>query len=148
MTITTIPFGPQLIGQVEKSLNAFLQRQLEGTGLDETQWVTLNLTAMSGATLDRDELVARVAGVLKTGPAAAEASVGALEALQLTDGGDLTDGGRALVGRVRGAAGQFTQELWGDLPAEDLAVAARVLGTVLGRANALLGASAGPVAHG
>src|SRR5829696_7510900 len=45
-----IPFGPQLIGQVEKSLNAFLHRRLDGTGLDEAQWVALSLTVMSDGT--------------------------------------------------------------------------------------------------
>jgi hypothetical protein len=33
---------------------------------------------------------------------------------------------------------EITQRLWGDLPAEDLAIAGRVLGTVLVRANAEL----------
>jgi hypothetical protein len=86
----------------EKALNAILNRQLAGTGLTEPQWVTLTLTVASGGTLDRDELVARVAGVLKVSEAEAQA----------------------------------TQRLWGDLPADDLATAGRVLSIVLARANA------------
>ncbi|MGH3298255.1 MAG: hypothetical protein ACRDP7_41340, partial [Trebonia sp.] len=119
-----IPFGPQLIGRIEKSLNAFLQLQLAGTGIEETQWVTLNLTAASNATLTRGQLVARVAGVLKTGEITADANIAVLEAAGLAevraDGAvDLTDTGRATVGRIRGASGEFTQKLWGDLPTED-----------------------------
>jgi len=37
------PFGPQLIGETEKTLGALLRRFLEGTGLSEPQWVTLRL---------------------------------------------------------------------------------------------------------
>ena len=38
------PFGPQLIGETEKTLNALLLRHLDGTGLTEPQWVTLRLS--------------------------------------------------------------------------------------------------------
>jgi hypothetical protein len=141
MTTTAIPFSPALIGQVEKSLNAFLQRQLAGPGLTETQWVTLSLTVMSGASLDHEQLVARVAGVLKTGDAAAEAELSALDAMGLIAVGaagivDVTGPGRVVFETVRGASGQFTQRLWGDIAADDLEVAARVLSTILTRANA------------
>jgi hypothetical protein len=40
-------FGPQLIGETEKTLNALLRLFLEGTGLTESQWVTLRLAARS-----------------------------------------------------------------------------------------------------
>lgn len=43
--------------------------------------------------------------------------------------------------RVGGRIGEIAARLWGDLPAEDLAAAGRVLGTVLRRANAELGYS-------
>ncbi|MGH3294230.1 MAG: hypothetical protein ACRDP7_20735, partial [Trebonia sp.] len=51
---------------------------------------------------------------------------------------DLTDTGRATVGRIRGASGEFTQKLWGDLPTEDNETARRILGTILTRADTLL----------
>lgn len=35
-------FGTRLIGQTEKALNAILNRELEGTGVTEPQWVTLS----------------------------------------------------------------------------------------------------------
>jgi hypothetical protein len=49
-----------------------------------------------------------------------------------------TDAGQQLHGQIRTAVTQITQRLWGDLPAEDLATAGRVLSTVLTRANAEL----------
>jgi hypothetical protein len=47
-----------------------------------------------------------------------------------------------LFGRVRGSVTETTERLWGDLPADDLATAGRVLNTILGRANAELAAAA------
>jgi hypothetical protein len=44
----TTPFGPQLIGETEKTLNAILRRLLQGTGLSEPQWVTLRLAGQLG----------------------------------------------------------------------------------------------------
>jgi hypothetical protein len=44
-------------------------------------------------------------------------------------------------GEVRTAVTQITERLWGDVPAEDLATAGRVLSTVLARANAELAAA-------
>jgi DNA-binding MarR family transcriptional regulator len=141
--MTTSPtFGAPIIGQTEKALNAILRRQLTGTGLTEPQWVTLTLTAASGGTLDRDELVSRVAGTMKVSDPEAQARVNDLTTarlLQASDGNGapvtLTDAGQQLYGQVRTAVTQITQRIWGDLPAEDLAAAGRVLSTVLERVN-------------
>jgi DNA-binding MarR family transcriptional regulator len=142
---TTTTFGTPIIGQTEKALNAILDRQLAGTGLTEPQWVTLSLTVFSGGTVDRDELVARVAGALKVSEAEAHAHIAELAAVQLVDAPDgsgspvsLTDAGHQLHVRIRTTVTEITERLWGDLPAEDLATAGRVLGTVLARANAKL----------
>jgi DNA-binding MarR family transcriptional regulator len=135
----------QVIGQAEKTLNAILDRQLAGTGLTESQWVTLTLTAASGGTVDRDQLIGRVAGALKVSEAAAQARVTELAAAQLLQPPDgegapvkLTDAGQQLHGQIRSAVTQITQRLWGDLPADDLATAGRVLTIVTARANAEL----------
>jgi hypothetical protein len=40
----------RIIGQTEKTLNAILDRQLDGTGLTEAQWVILTLTVTSAET--------------------------------------------------------------------------------------------------
>jgi hypothetical protein len=149
LTMSTTPtFGAPILGQTEKALNAILDRQLVGTGLTEPQWVTLSLTVISGGTVDRDQLIGRVAGVLKVGEAEAQAHITELAAAQLLHARDgdgspvtLTDAGQQLHGRIRTAVTQITQRLWGDLPAEDLATAGRVLSTVLARANAELAAA-------
>jgi hypothetical protein len=79
----TPTFGTQVIGQTEKALGAILDRQLAGTGLTEPQWLTLTLTAVSGGTVDRDQLVGRLAGVLKVSEAAAQARIAELAAAEL-----------------------------------------------------------------
>jgi hypothetical protein len=138
-------FSAPIIGQTEKALNAILDRQLAGTGLTEPQWVTLTLTVASGGTVDRGQLIRRVAGALRTSEAEAQARVTELAAAQLLhapdgDGSPVkpTEAGQQLHGRIRTAVTQITQRLWGDLPAEDLATAGRVLSTVLERADAEL----------
>jgi DNA-binding MarR family transcriptional regulator len=136
-------FAASVIGETEKALNAILDRQLAGTGLSEPQWVTLAVA--SGGAADLHQLVDRMAGVLKVSEPEAQAHVTALVAAQLLRAPDgegspveLTDAGRQLQGRIRAAVTQITQRLWGDLPADDLATAGRVLSIVLTRANAEL----------
>jgi hypothetical protein len=113
------------------ALNAILDRQLAGTGLTEPQWVTLTLTVASGGTVDRDQLVGRVAGILKDSEAEAQTRITELAAAQLLQAPDgegspekLTDAGQQLHSQIRTAVTQITQRLWGDLPADDLATAA------------------------
>ena len=58
----TTPFGPQLIGETEKTLNALLLRHLRRRrGLTEPQWVTLRVANMLDGTVDHDGLAAAVA---------------------------------------------------------------------------------------
>jgi hypothetical protein len=142
---TTPTFSAPVLGQTEKALNAILDRQLAGTGLSEPQWVTLTLTVASGGTVDRDQLIGRVAGALKVSEAEAQGRITELAAAQLLQAPDgegspvkVTDTGQQLHGQIRTAVTEITQRLWGDLPADDLATAGRVLSTVLARANAEL----------
>jgi hypothetical protein len=135
-------FSAQLLGQTEKALNAFLDRLLAGTGLTEPQWVTLRLAVISGGATDREQLVARVADALKVPGEEAQARVAELVAAELLEAPDteppralITEAGRQLHDRVRAATAELTDRLWGDLPADDLATAGRVLGTVLERAD-------------
>ncbi len=143
---TTPTFSTQLLGQTEKTLNAILDRLLAGTGVDEPQWVTLTIAVTSGGSVERDALASRVAGSLKLSDAQARARVDELAAAQLLESVDVdgssvrvTDAGKQLHGKIRGAVVEITGRMWGDLPAEDLAAAGRVLATVLERANAELG---------
>jgi DNA-binding MarR family transcriptional regulator len=140
----SIPFGTQLIGQTEKSLNAILDRELAGSGVTEPQWVALVFAVLAGGTTDRAQLVARIAAALKSADDAAEARIA-----ELTDAGllaasvddeqvNVTDAGQSMHSGIRERVVEITQRLWGDLPAEELETAGRVLNTVLERANAEL----------
>jgi hypothetical protein len=107
--------------------------------------VTLTLAVAGGGTVDRGQLIGRVAGALKVSGAEAQARIGELAAAQLVEapGGQgaevkVTDAGQQLYGQIRAAVGQITQRMWGDLPAEDLAIAGRVLSIITARANAEL----------
>ena len=138
-------FTPQLIGQTEKTLNAILARHLAGAGLTEPQWVTLTLAARSDRPVDRDHLAARVADAAKFSLTEVQSAISELvEAEMLTVSGSdnakvaVSDAGKDLHARIRGANTELTERLWGDLPPTNLAAAAQVLATVLERANAEL----------
>ena len=117
---------PRAIGQAEKTLNAILARLLEGTGLTEPEWVILTLAATSGEPAERDQFTRMVAGALKITDADAQARVDAMIAAQ------------QLHSQIRATIAGITQQLWGDLPADDLATAGRVLTIITERANAEL----------
>jgi hypothetical protein len=140
----TRPFGAQLLGETEKALNAILRRELTGTGVTEPQWVTLTITAVSGGELDAHQLVLRVAAGLRVDVEEAAARISELTAAGWLHAGEnghstLTAEGQALWSRVRAFTVAITADLWGDLPRSDLEAAARVLATVLARADLLLG---------
>jgi DNA-binding MarR family transcriptional regulator len=141
--MSTAPtFSTQLLGQTEKAANAILGRLLAEPGLTEPQWVTLVIAAMSSGGLDHGQLADQVADALKVSRPEAEAPIAKLATahlLSMPDGDHatvrLTDSGEQLYAGTRAATIQVTQRLWGDLPAQDLATAGRVLSTVLRRAN-------------
>ena len=143
MATTTQAFGSALIGQTEKTLNAILDRQLAGTGITEPQWVTLALAMTGGRTIDRTEHIRRVSDAAKFSEASVAERIAELTAAGLLrDAGEgrlqVSEAGRARWNEVRTGLGPIIQRLWGDLPAEDLATAGRVLSIVLDRANAVL----------
>jgi DNA-binding MarR family transcriptional regulator len=144
---TAPTFNAQLLGQTEKAANAILDRLLAEPGLSEPQWVTLSITAASGGTLGRGQLIERVADALKVSDDQAQERITELAAQGLVhDAGDddatitvrVSDRGQRVHDQIRAAVTEITQRLWGDLPVEDLATAGRVLDTVLARANAEL----------
>src|SRR3954469_20440921 len=77
------PFSPQLIGETEKTLNALLDRFLEGTGLTEPQWVTLRAAEQLDGSVD--DLATAVAARAQFRDAAAIVAI-------LTDRGLVGDG--------------------------------------------------------
>ena len=138
-----LPFGTQLLGQVEKTLNAILGRLLAGTGLTEPQWVTLNVVLATGEPLAIADAAQRTAAALKVDGEIARTHLNALVdagflvSPEEAAGGStaVTAGGRAFHASMRAQIGELTARLWGDVPSHDLAVAADVLNTVLDRAG-------------
>ncbi len=130
-----IPFGPVLLGQTEKTLQALLRRTLADTGLSEPQWVTLRLANMVDGQVDRVGLIAVVADRAKFADSAA--LVDALTERGLIVDGRPTDVGRDLVDNLLAASDRTNGSVWRDLPVDDVAAASRVLNEVLRRAREL-----------
>ncbi|WP_042381832.1 MarR family winged helix-turn-helix transcriptional regulator [Streptacidiphilus melanogenes] len=142
---TTPTLNGQVIGQAHLATRALLGPVLDRTGTTFDQSVVLN--ALSGGDDDRAQLVARLAGNLKTTDAAVADVVAGLAAAGLLEPapGDgsrlrLTDAGLTRNQEIRTAIDALTRRLYGDIPAEDLATAGRVLALVTARANAELAA--------
>jgi hypothetical protein len=131
------PFGPQLIGETEKTLNALLRRFLEGTGLTEPQWVTLRLADLLEGGVDGHGLAAAVADRAQFRNSAD--LVSELTGRDLLEDGRLTSAGRSLLATVQNTITIATTPIWDHLPDDDVAAAARVLNEVVSRARAVLG---------
>ena len=140
-SVEMVPFGPVLVGQTEKTLQALLRDTLTGTSLSEPEWVTLRLATMVDGQVDRLGLIWVVADRAKFADATT-----IVEAL--TERGLLVDGqptaiGRDLVSTVLAASEASNGAVWRDLPTADVEAATRVLNEVLRRARDLT-ASAAP----
>jgi hypothetical protein len=131
------PFGPQLIGETEKSLNALLRRFLAGTRLTEPQWVTLRLADLLDGSVNADGLVATLAERAHFENAAD--LVDELTNRGLLSDGRLTSAGRELTAAVDASITTETAPIWENLPVDDVAAATRVLNEVVARARAALG---------
>jgi hypothetical protein len=130
------PFGPQLVGETEKTLNAVLLAHLDGTGLTEPQWVTLRVASMLGGAVDGDGLAVAVSDRAHFADAAY--LVEELTDRGLLAHGALSDAGRELVARVQASIADDTETIFDDIPAEDIAATERVLNEVVTRARAAL----------
>ena len=131
--------NPSIVGQAEKAHGAILRRILAATTLDEKQWITMNLAIGMGTPIDREQLVARVAAAAKFDPNAIEAAIASLAAARLLGLGDddhhltVTNAGRSLIDDLRAAIAGTVGRAYGEIPAEDLATAARVLTAITTR---------------
>ena len=130
------PFGPQLIGETEKTLNALLRRFLEGTGLTESQWVTLRLADRLDGSIDANGLAAAVADRAHLSDAAD--LVKELNSRGLLDNGRLTSTAREMTAAIQTTIATTTAPIWENLPDEDVAAATRVLNEIVSRARAVL----------
>ena len=124
----TATFGPQLIGETEKTLNALLLRSLAGSGLDERMWVTLRVASQYDG--PAGGLAARVAD--RAHFESADRLVQALEHTGLIVNERPTPKGQELMRKVLGG----NSGIWQDVP--DAEAAARALATVLDRARAAI----------
>jgi len=131
------PFGPQLIGETEKTLHALLDRFLQGTELTESQWVTLRLAGMLDGSVDADGLATAVADRAHLSDAVD--LVGELTDRGLLADGRLTSTGRELTSAIQTTITTDTAAIWDKLPSDDVAAATRVLNEVITRARVLLG---------
>ena len=140
--MTTIPtLNGQVIGMTHYATRALLERVLESLDLTFEQSVVLNVVSSGDAPTPREQVVSRVTSGLKVSDAVAIAAVDGLAASGIVSAGDdiaLTDQGAVVQRAIRGEIEAITARLYGDLPAEDLATAGRVLTTVTERANAML----------
>jgi hypothetical protein len=131
------PFGPQLIGETEKTLGALLRRHLESTALTEPQWVTLRVADELDGHVDDAGLASAVAD--RAHFADAPQLVEELTARGLLDAGRLAATGRELIETVQASIRRDTAPIWDDLPADDVAAATRLLNEVITRARVALG---------
>jgi len=139
--MTSVPtLNGQVIGQAERAARAVLDVLLERTRTSFHQWVVLNRVALSGGTLSQEQLTRDMTHGLKVTPDVVEAAAGGVVeagfAERRPDGSlTLTPAGDAKFREIRDGIAEISARLYGDIPAEDLAVAQRVLTTVTARAN-------------
>jgi len=134
------PFGPQLIGETEKTLSALLRRILEPWGLTEPQWVTLRLAGQLGGSVDADGLVDELADRAHFSNAAD--LVGELTAHGLLEGGALSSSGKDLTVTIQATLAERTAPIWAGLSESDVASTSLVLNEVIDRARRALSAAA------
>jgi len=129
-------FGPQLIGETEKTLNALLRRTLEPTGLTEPQWVTLRLAGQLDWGEDAEGLIVGLAD--RAHFTNATDLVGELNARGLLEGGRLSSSGRELTSAVQTTIAEETALIWQNLPDADVKSTTRVLNEIITRARLVL----------
>jgi DNA-binding MarR family transcriptional regulator len=136
----------QDIGRAHHATRAVLERRLAATGTPFEAWIVLNIVGDNGPEIEVDDVVRRVVLGLKITETAVQQILSGLLGQGLisrtTSGPSprvaLTEVGTARFDDIRGSIAQITERLYGGLPAEDLAVAHRLLVTVTERANAEL----------
>lgn len=139
MSTTTpdFPFGAQLIGRTEKSLDALLSGVLDGSGLSEPEYVALRVCSdRQGAS--RADITTQLTIAMRKGEDHAAGLIERLSSAGMISADpaalvELTPTGRKLHDRLVGETDAIAERLWGDLPPDDLDVAAHVLSTVLRR---------------
>jgi hypothetical protein len=132
--------NPSIVGQAEKAHNAVLKKVLSGTGLDEHQWITVQLAIGAGGSVARSDLVSRVAAAAKFDPESVHTAIAGLTGAGLLREGTgdrdeltVTADGLELVTALRGRVAELIGPAYSSVPPDDLATAARVLTTITQR---------------
>ncbi|WP_416873327.1 MarR family transcriptional regulator [Kitasatospora sp. SC0581] len=144
----TAPTAPtavngRVIALAHYAARALLEGVLDRHGATFHQSVTLRVVTVAGGSIARDALVRDVTGSLKAEESVVHGVIGELTSAGLLSQDPaeasrlhLTAAGRELYERTTTEAAGITARLYTGIPAEDLAVAGRVLALVTERANA------------
>jgi hypothetical protein len=132
----TTPFGAQLIGETEKTLNALLLRHLDGTGLSEPQWVTMRLAQALDGKVDATGLAAEVTD--RAHFPDADRTVAELTTRGVLDDGRLTDEGNELLADLQASIAGDVGAIFTELDGDDTAATERVLNELVERARVRL----------
>jgi DNA-binding MarR family transcriptional regulator len=141
----------QILGRAHYAARALLERELARTGNTFLHSIALNALAAQGGTAARRTIVERMASSVKTDEGEALQTLAELAGSGLVetvasahaaspaeaDRIQLTAEGRALQSRLAAFAAEVAPRVYGTVPEEDLAVAARVLLQITDRANAV-----------
>ncbi len=145
MTTTAPPLNARVIALSHYAGRALLERVLAGHGATFHQSVTLRAVVVAGESIGRDELVTEVTGSLKAEDSVVLDVIEELTAAKLLEQDPAqesrirpTDAGRALYATTTAETAGIAARLYAGIPAEDLAVAGRVLALLTERANAEL----------
>ena len=138
---TTPPLNPRVIALAHYASRALLENVLDRHGATFQQSVTLRLVAVAAEPVARGQRVGGGVGALKIDAVDAHRVVdelitaGALAA-QGPSLVRITDAGRELYERTSAETAPITARVYAGIPAEDLAVAGRVLSLITERADA------------
>ncbi|MGW0765475.1 MarR family transcriptional regulator [Streptomyces sp. NPDC002676] len=145
MTTTAPMVNPRVIALAHYAGRALLEGVLARHGATFHQSVTLRAVKVAGESIGREELVADVTGSLKTDESVVRGVIEELTATKLLEELPaeaprirLTDAGRELHETTTAETAEISARLYAGIPAEDLAVAGRVLALITERANAEL----------
>ncbi|MEU6162588.1 MarR family transcriptional regulator [Streptomyces tanashiensis] len=145
MTTTAPTTNGRVIALAHYAARALLEGVLTRHGATFEQSVTLRAVVLAGDSVGRDELVSDVIGSLKTDESAVRAVIDELTAMKVLEQDPaetsrlrLTDSGRELYETTTAETAEISARLYAGIPAEDLAVAGRVLTLITQRANAEL----------
>ncbi|MEU7556033.1 MarR family transcriptional regulator [Streptomyces sp. NPDC044571] len=145
MTTTAPPVNARVIALAHHAGRALAEGVLARHGVTFHQSVTLRAVVVAGESIGRDGLVAEVTGSLKTDESFVRGVMEELTAAKLVEEDPAqasrirpTDAGRDLYATTAAATAEIAARLYAGIPAEDLAVAGRVLALVTERANAEL----------